>query len=411
MSASTATQPNLDQMRVAIRQFLLMLEQETADRVFVARQLARYSPHFPQLLPLVHQLADSFTPADRQQVLDVLHNPRPAPQLYQRPQPEVRAHNLLKVDPELARLAIVLHLAAQLRIWLVAREVDRDSWSGRGWLARDELRRTLQQQGIRYSKRHIRRLLAEGEGLFFNLDGERVYLRGYRYVSEHLTEAAPPETRATNLPGARAVYVMAQGSLQAWQERLYLSWLYSRAAATIPAPTLMISREVLALLFGRSQDTLRRWEERLIRQRKLEVKENFAQSRDRRDAPAHAVEYLAETPQGDEIRWRWQLPNTYVIRGVREHAHRGQGRKVRRAVQAVNQPAQKAGRVARIYYADCKAVHKARRRHGEAKRYVWRGVHWRSKAGIWEPSDGGYHTQANERADFGRERDFFMSLA
>ena len=99
-----------------------------------------------------------------------------------RPASDAAQTACFQVDPELGRLAVVLHLAPALRLWVVIRQYVREH-EGSGWIDRQSLLDALKAQGITYSARHLRRVLASGEGLFWNVTRERVYMRSWVHVA------------------------------------------------------------------------------------------------------------------------------------------------------------------------------------------------------------------------------------
>ena len=161
-----------------------------------------------------------------------------------------------QVDPELGRLCVVLHRAPELRIWAVIRQYVREH-DGSGWIDRPSLLDALKAQGIAYTSRHLRRILADGEGLFWNVTRERVYMRSWAHVAALLTNMALATHSGRierNRPGTREMYVLVDGSLEQWEATLYAAWLAYRNNPTI-------SRSELSHLFGRDKTTLRHWEQ------------------------------------------------------------------------------------------------------------------------------------------------------
>ena len=121
-----------------------------------------------------------------------------------------------QVDPELGRLCVVLHLAPALRIWVVIRQYVRDH-EGSGWIDRSSLLDALKTQGIAYTSRHLRRVLASGEGLFWNTTRERVYMRSWVHAAALLTRMA----LATKVGRTRAQPTGSARDVRAghWQSR------------------------------------------------------------------------------------------------------------------------------------------------------------------------------------------------
>lgn len=325
----------------------------------------------------------------------------------------------VRADPELGRLAVALNKAGELRIWLVARHF----FGQPGWVERQQLKEVLVSQEIA-SRRHVDRLLGEGEGLFWGCSPTgRIYLRSYVKVAGRLTRLARDtqlQLVATNVPGARDVYLRVGGSLGAFKAQVYAGWLTHREAPKI-------SRHVLASLFGCSQETLRNWERELGSQ--LAVVTNYAQcAADPRlddqaagHIPDHSYAYVTSRGQ---MRIRWRQPNSYNPKSIRQHPHKGQSRKARtKAILAAwYQPVEscahdmttlafdRSHRVPRRYFATSRALRAflkrlKRRNRGQpfVTRYVFRGED-RNGHGIWDLSlDGEVATSANERMSLKRE--------
>ena len=81
----------------------------------------------------------------------------------------------LRADPELVRLAIALHQAPLIRLWLMAREITRQS-NGSGKVAKSALRAVFKRFRIAYHKQHFYRLLNEGNGRYWTIDDQFVYI-------------------------------------------------------------------------------------------------------------------------------------------------------------------------------------------------------------------------------------------
>ena len=300
-----------------------------------------------------------------------------------------------RVDPELGRLCVVLHLAPALRLWVVIRQYVREH-EGSGWIDRQSLLDALKAQSITYSARHLRRVLAEGEGLFWNVTRERVYMRSWVHVAALMTRNAHSEKAGRierNRPGVREMYVPVAGDLEQWEAQLYAAWFAYRNNPTI-------SRSELCHLFGRDKTTLRHWEKaRLAGQ--LTVRHNYAQCPNVeaffQHIPHYATSYTAWVHgQGKPrkiTRIRWQLPNTYLVGAIKQHHRKGQTSKVRKRVNEVSEimPAdERRGGWHRLYFDQAETLRKFVRNHPEAEaRYAWRGEN-HSRQGIFEINTSGF---------------------
>ena len=250
----------------------------------------------------------------------------------------------LRSDPELGRLTIPLHIAHQYRFWIVGREITRKD-TGSGCITKPELKRQLAFYGIPYTERHVRRILADGEGRFWRQDKkhpERLYLQSWKRVSLSIVALAQDHgiEIGYNRPGAHEQLVDVSGSLEAWEGRLYAAWIAHRDGTD----GVSISRARQAALFGRSEKTIRQWEKRHLK-KTLTKRTDYEQHPDdmrsfdelydlQHHIPNHAEAYTTATRHGIVERRYWQRPNSYTSR-ICPHAHRGQARKVRSAVNGV----------------------------------------------------------------------------
>jgi hypothetical protein len=171
----------------------------------------------------------------------------------------------LRSDPELGRLAVALWLANQYRLWIVARELDRQA-GGAGCITKKPLKQKLKFFGIIYTDRQLRRLFVLGEGVFWRQDRkhrDRLYLVSWKQVSLKLIAQAEAQgiEIGFNRPGTRQQYVDVSGSLAAWEARLYAAWTAYRGGDD----GLSIARETQAKLFNRSEKTIRQWEQSHLR--------------------------------------------------------------------------------------------------------------------------------------------------
>ena len=253
------------------------------------------------------------------------------------------ADRQLRSDPELGRLAIALWLAHQYRLWIVARELDRQS-GGPGCVTKSQLKKKLKFYGITYTDRQLRRLFALGEGIFWRQDRkhrDRLYLISWQNAGLNLVTQAQAQgiEIGFNRPGTPQQLVEVSGSLQAWQARLYAAWIGYRAGEE----GLSIARNTQARLFNRSPKTIRQWERHYLQgivtkrydyeQHPDEVRSQNALYDLQPHIPAHAQPYSTFTNQGRVQRRYWQRPNTYTS-AIQSHRHRGQARKVRQKVNA-----------------------------------------------------------------------------
>ena len=250
----------------------------------------------------------------------------------------------LRSDPELGRLAVALWLAHQYRVWIIARELDRQA-GGSGCVTKSQLKQKLKFYSVIYTDRQLRRLFILGQGIFWRQDRkhrERLYLISWKNAGLNLITLAQAKGIEVgfNRPGIRQQLVDVSGSLAAWQARLYAAWIAYRGGED----GLSIARETQAKLFNRSAKTLRQWEQDHL-SGIVTKRYDYEQHPDdmctqnelyaiQNHIPDHAQTYTITTRQGRVQRRFWQRPNTYTST-IQSYAHRGQARKVRKSVNDV----------------------------------------------------------------------------
>lgn len=288
----------------------------------------------------------------------------------------------------------------------MAREITRQS-NGSGKIAKSALRAAFRRFRIAYHKQHFYRLLHAGNGRYWTIDDQFIYLTGYKNVARNLSllaEQEDPRLIETNRPGVPDVYVNIAGSLEQFEAAGYSAWLYYRDYPTI-------SREVLSHLFGRTAETIRRWESTRLSQI-VTKRSNYAQCSDLNDypypLPYHANSYVAKVGKRHVVRVRWQLPNTYFAKGIKQHRHRGQSQKVRRTVNhELQQPAKqwRGGLLGcKLYFDSPTKLQGYTEKYGGA-RYLWLDQNQHGH-GLFEATSSGItETQARERESFWRERE------
>lgn len=311
----------------------------------------------------------------------------------------------VRVDPELARISIGLHLASEFRLWLIARALNRHA-DGSGKVSKKEFKATLHEFGVGYSRQHLRRLLNAGKHLFWDENKTSLYLRSSQFVARELTQKAIDEQPdlLENRAGVTDILLSPAGNLEQWEAMIYAGWLYYRNNPTI-------SRMVLSKLFNRTADTLRHWEsERLLNT--VSIRKNYAQCDSaevwEQIQPETTLSYVARTKDGEKARFLWQLSNTYSVKGIKEHRYKGQAKKVRKAVnQQLQQPANswRGGSPVRKLYFDSPKLLRQHLKKYDGVYYLWCGEN-RHSHGIFEATATGWkETHAKERVSFSQERE------
>lgn len=284
---------------------------------------------------------------------------------------------MVLVDVELARVAIGLYLGALLRLWLIGHHVSRVRYSGRGWVTVDELWNMLSQIGITMTRRHFRRLLQRGDGQFWSIYKERVFLRSIVFVAEELSIEAGLQGGgliATNQPGGlKSVWLPINGSHERWEAFVYAGWLAAHGAPTI-------ARATLSGLFNRTDKTLRQWEKTHLAET-VNVVPGYAVMNEVAEQPAEHAFYDKAVQS-----WVYQIPNTYQA-ALRQTPYDGQRRKVKHAVNPAGFGA--CGDKKRVYFATYKGLKRAIKRDDDpGNRFCWlyasgSRFYWRRSADIF----------------------------
>jgi len=291
------------------------------------------------------------------------------------------------IDPRTALKAMRAGEDVLLLIRMVAQTLSDDNQTSEGAL-RDECER----RGICYSDKHWQRLMEAGQGLYWSLlpDGRLFYV-GYKRISVRLTQNT--DHPALDKPGGKRVWIPvgrriarklghAAFTVEAWRSLLMCAFIATKG------PDWIASNHTLGNITGAHIDTVKRWKRKLRRAGLLSHKQVEAQQDgvDPDRIPDHAIPYeaLEVDYRGKRkvTHWRWQLPNAYTSK-LQVHAHRGQARKVRGAVNTaieeikLNSPNSSDGGeiVERRYFDDAakQARYTRRRGIGKANRYLMIG--------------------------------------
>ncbi|MBK9053870.1 MAG: hypothetical protein IPL78_24060 [Chloroflexi bacterium] len=157
----------------------------------------------------------------------------------------------LSLSPDLALALLHHNRVAESRIWFLLRHLDE---TGRGWVELPEIRRYLSEKTSMWcicGWRQLRILLGQGDGLFWQRQGERLWLRSVVKVA-----AALGLTRLSGHPVALPVHLLTRpiGEVKA---HFYASFHSGRNHDHQP-----IARATLSHLSGLSPQTQRSYEKR-----------------------------------------------------------------------------------------------------------------------------------------------------
>ena len=231
--------------------------------------------------------------------------------------------------PDLALAMLRQGRAATGRVWLLLRHLDQ---AGRGWLSLAEVRQQLTASTSPWrvcSWRHLRNLLAQGDGLFWQRAQERIWLRSVPRVAATLGISALA-TPAILLPARHLCQKI--GAVRA---HFYASFHSSRvkttrSGQTQAAPIARITLEKLSLV---TRHTQRRYEKTAGIQRQINTAvgspptptEEQARASQQGHALFHFTDHRGKVGPAGQTYMAWQLPNSYSG----PHAQRAPGQRRR----------------------------------------------------------------------------------
>ncbi|MCP4416268.1 MAG: hypothetical protein GY805_06580, partial [Chloroflexi bacterium] len=237
----------------------------------------------------------------------------------------------IKLYPDIGLGILRQEMAAPGRLWLMLRYLDQQ---GCGVLRIDIIKQTLTHKlsNLRIcGKRQLRNLIRDGEGVFWQRDKARIWLRSAAKVAHALGV-----TRLTGQPVGLPVSVLT-GGIGEVRAHLYASFHSGRVKASARANSDVwsppIARDTLTAVSGVGRVTQRSYE----KCSRTKVQFNFAvgetaeeANRQRRawkqgQALFELKDYRGQQGQVGKIYLAWQLPNTYVGR----HQQRPKGRQKR----------------------------------------------------------------------------------
>jgi hypothetical protein len=240
----------------------------------------------------------------------------------------------VKVYPDIAMGMLRQEQAAAGRIWLLAHYIDME---GVGQLRIDIIRKRLTHKTAKLRVcgwRQLRNLLRQGDGIFWQRDKERLWLRSAAKVAYALNV-----TRLTGRPVSVPVSALV-GGIGDVRAHLYASFHSGRVKENTKGGQSRsigwsppIARDTLTAVSGVGRASQRAYEART----KTKALHNFAVGEpngeihvERRawqqgQALFELKDYRGEQGQKGKTYLAWQLPNTYIGR----HQQRPQGRQKR----------------------------------------------------------------------------------
>lgn len=233
----------------------------------------------------------------------------------------------VKVYPDIALAMLRQEQAAAGRLWLLLRHLDVD---GRGVLRVVNLKKTLTKSKTPHRLcgwRQLRNLLRQGEGIYWQRDKERVWLRSAGKVAAAL-EVEKLNGRPVAIPVKHLL-----GTIGEARAYLYASFHAGRQRVDGQTTQKPIARDTLTVLSGVSAESQRGYERRVgIRVRaNYTIGENDKSANreerlwQRGGAAFDFVDHHGKQGKPGQAYVAWQLPNNYYV----NLAHRPKGRQKR----------------------------------------------------------------------------------
>ncbi len=295
-------------------------------------------------------------------------------------QPRDPARVTIKLYPTLALALLKQEQVACGRVWLLLRYLDE---AGRGWVAPDAARQAFTDPDsplYLFGERQLRKLLAQGDGLFWQRDEEHIWLVGLVRVAAALGVA-----RLSGKPVALPLKVLL-GPIGDVRAHLYASFHSGRTQTErTGSQSSPISRATLSDLSGvspRSQQTYERKADVTVK-RNLAVGSAVGAVCAQEQAWQHGkalfpfTDFRGRQGKAGQTYHAWQLPNNYF--GPHAHLSRGRVRHHNRQLADLRHKGD-AGNGQRVemerrYYANGCDAEKGWRKRGRVP------VYWPGKKG------------------------------
>lgn len=311
-----------------------------------------------------------------------------------------------RLDLDTARMATALNDVSCFRVWCIGVDYNRVNSPGKQWLDGAFLSECVQRIITKYSRAYFVRLLMEGDGTYWNVDPNsgRVWFYGAVKVNALLTkralDAGLPHVVRTHAPGSKPHDIDLSGSIADFEARVYAAWIDGQT----------IANETQEGLWNRTRPALYAWRKRAG----IQAEANYAQTDNKEDRriPAAGTYPVKVAVNGrTALGIGWRKANTYHNPArVRQYGHRGQGRKIRDAVNAVlaehaptleqcaeSLPAQRSQ-----YWYEPAALKRSLRAHARNdwhSDYLYLGQTRNGKS-KWELMQPGQHTPGTSMVDY-----------
>jgi hypothetical protein len=305
----------------------------------------------------------------------------------------VGVQSAVKVYPDIALAMLRQEKAAAGRIWLLLRTIDKE---GRGWLRIDIIKTLLTQKNSNNyvcGWRQLRNLFRQGEGIFWQRDKARIWLRSTTKVATALGVK-----RLTGQPVALPTNVLL-GGVGEVRAHLYASFHSGRVKETERGwQHKPIARATLTQLSNVSAQSQRTYEKRagVIVLHNFAVGEQQSTQRlqervwQRGGGVFELTDHIGQQGRKGRTYLAWQLPNSY--RCTYQQRPKGQQKRINRKLKDLVmkgmpgnvEETRETQKLLKQYFPDGKLAAKAHGRCPEQELY-WRRHRTRDRARmLWQ---------------------------
>lgn len=291
---------------------------------------------------------------------------------------------VVSLHPTLALAMLRQKQAAAGRVWYLLRFLDRE---GRGWLPLAQVSQELTAKQARWricGPRQLRHLLSQGQGVFWERDKERVWLKSAAKVA-----LALGVTRLSGQPVALPVMALTSGMGQV-RAHFYAAFHSGRTPQGPGKPGQPISRSKLAQLSGVPARSQRHYEQitAVRAQRNIAVGPVYTADNFRKQAWRHGratfrfVDHHGRFGAPGRAYVAWRLPNSY--NGPHDPCPKGRKKKINQQIDLVIGWAQGNDRLERLFHPNGGQAGRAFNRDSRQDRYWPRPrVDWK-RPRLWQ---------------------------
>lgn len=215
----------------------------------------------------------------------------------------------IPTHPELNRIALARRLDTAYLVWAILRHDTAQNHLSSHY-TKSAVRNLSKSYGLDFTLRHWRRILKQGDGLFWGIGYGMVHIRSFKRVYFALAD-----DNASLTQNSYFVHIQPHKDTKLRRATLYHSWFMNRGEVTL-------ARDTIAALFNLSHDQQREYER--VLGSAMVVRSNYCHidletyKKNPKDLPAHTYSFVAEKFENNRVYERhelaFQIPNTYNAR-------------------------------------------------------------------------------------------------